>query len=69
MTTIARVDRRKAVGIKAEGVLGNRPDLGNVNKLWVLLPSERIYIVGGWTGESFNTLKQFAQASIPRIGA
>jgi hypothetical protein len=57
------------VGIKAECVLGNRPDLGNVNKLWVLLPGERNYIVGGWTGESCDTLKQFAQAAIPRIGA
>jgi hypothetical protein len=60
------------VGIKAECVLGDRPDLGDlgsVNKLWVLLPGERIYILSGWTRESCDTLKQFAQAAIPRIGA
>jgi hypothetical protein len=36
--------------------------------LVVLLDGNRLYEVLGWEGESCDTLKQFAQAAIPRIG-
>jgi hypothetical protein len=37
-------------------------------RLVVLLSGNRLYQALGWTGESCRTLKQFAQAAIPRIG-
>jgi hypothetical protein len=40
-----------------------------LRQLYVLLPGERIYVATGRDGESCDTLKQFAQAAIPRIGA
>jgi hypothetical protein len=56
----------EGVGIKAAcTVTRNR----SIRRLFVLLPDERIYIVTGWAGGSCDTLKQFAQAAIPRIGA
>jgi hypothetical protein len=36
--------------------------------LLVLLGGNRLYQALGWKGESCDTLKQFAQAAIPRIG-
>jgi hypothetical protein len=39
-----------------------------VQRLFVLLPAERLYMATGWGGESCDVLKQFARAAIPRIG-
>jgi hypothetical protein len=38
-------------------------------ELYVLLSGERVYKVTGFNGESCDTLTQFAQVAIPRIGA
>ncbi len=66
------------LGVQAACVLRNHPS-GAKHQLWVVLPGERIYIVSDSgdrdnspvdrPGESCETLTQFAQTAIPRIGS
>jgi hypothetical protein len=72
--TVSSVSTIDGVGTKAACILADHHLVyGPKNELYVLLPGERIYEarddapkVGS---ESCDTLKQFAQAAIPRIGA
>jgi hypothetical protein len=57
------------VGIKAACTWPERNYSSTERQFYVLLPGERIYVATGRHGESCDTLKQFAQAAIPRIGA
>jgi hypothetical protein len=57
------------LGMKAACTTPRRRDTTPLRQLYVLLPGERIYVANGYRGESCDTLKQFAQAAIPRIGA
>ena len=53
------------VGVKA--ACGQVPRNNHIQRLYVVLPGERLYIATGWGEESCDTLKRFAQAAIPRI--
>jgi hypothetical protein len=65
----ASVSSVNGLGIKAACASVNHP-AGAKNALWAVLSGERIYIANddGTGGESCDTLKQFAQAAIRRIG-
>jgi hypothetical protein len=72
--TVRSTNSISGVGIAAACLLADHHGtFGPKNELWVMLPGERLFeasdVAAAEGGESCDTLKKFALAAIPRIGA
>jgi hypothetical protein len=65
----AQDDSTAVDGVGINATCATVPKNRDTNRLFVLLPGERVYVVTGWSGGPCDSLRQFAQTAIPRIGA